>query len=63
MRWILGSEESENYWFVDNELLRKYISGGEIGEKHNNIQSKFFKEVEPLDKICLKEKIKAWLVN
>lgn len=63
MRWILGTEESENYWFVNNELLRKYISGGAIGEKHNNIQSKFFKEVEPIDKISLKEKINAWLVN
>ncbi|AYN67447.1 hypothetical protein D1013_08775 [Euzebyella marina] len=61
LRWILGNIESENYWFVDNTVIRNYISGGVIGEKHNNIQAKFFKEVPSVSKEKLMLLLSEWL--
>lgn len=61
LRWILGNEDSENYWFVDNSILRNYLNGDSVGEKYNGIKLKFFNEVAPISKSELIEKIKEWL--
>lgn len=63
MKWILGTEDSESYWFVDNETLRNYISGSEIGQKFNNIQKKIFKDIEPKSKEQLIIDLKNWLLE
>lgn len=62
MRWILGSEESDHYWILDNNMLRNYISGSEIGSKFNNIQKKIFKDIEPINKEQLIINLKNWLL-
>jgi hypothetical protein len=59
--WILGNEDSQMYWLANNDLIRKYVSGNKVGEKYNNIQTKFFDEVEPLSKTELISNIKLWL--
>lgn len=61
LRWILGNENSENYWFVDNSIIRDYLNGNVIGEKYNGIKLKFFIEVNSISKLELTEKIKEWL--
>src|SRR5258706_1931722 len=48
MRWILGVEDIEGYYFLKNSDLLKYIAGGKIGAKYNNIQTKLFEEESPL---------------
>lgn len=61
LRWILGSEESEDYWFADNILLRQYLNGNMVGEKYNGIKLSFFKEVKPINKLELIHEIRKWL--
>ena len=60
MRWVLGSEDSEKYFFVDNNTILQYVSGGEIDYKHNNIQTKIFNEVEGLTKAELCVELANW---
>lgn len=61
MRWILGHEDSEQYWFVDNDTIRQYLNGDTVGEKYNGIKIKFFKELESISKLELKNHLKSWL--
>lgn len=61
MRWIIGSLENENYYFVDNGTILKYVSGGEIGYKQNNIQTKIFNEINGLSKSELCNELSTWL--
>ena len=63
LRWILGNEDSENYWFVDNSTLRNYLNGDSVGEKYNGIKLNFFKEFKPLSFENLKIEIKKWLLK
>lgn len=63
LRWILGYEEDNktNMQFVSSGVIRQYLSGGKVGEKHNNIQNKIFKEVEGFDEDGLLKQLAAWL--
>ena len=63
LRWILGNIDSDMYWFVDNNIIRNYISGGEIGEKYNNIQAKFFREVPAVNKSQLISLLSNWFLS
>lgn len=63
LRWILGTEDSDEYWFVDNSVLRNYLNGNVVGEKYNGIQLKFFKEVKSIDIENLKIEFKNWLLK
>ena len=61
LRWIIGSEDSAEIHFLSNEQLRKYISGGSIGKKFNNIQKKLFTEEVGLSEDEFVTAIKKWL--
>lgn len=61
LRWILGHELSNEYWFVDNAILRKYLNGNSVGEKYNGIKPIFFKEVRGYSKYELEELISNWI--
>lgn len=61
MRWILGSENHEGYWMLDNLELMNYIAGSAIGEKYNNIQTRLFREVKPFDGRNFIKEMKSWL--
>lgn len=63
LRWILASEEhpKAGILFVDSETIRKYVSGGVIGSKFNNIQKKIFSEVNGLTEKQLLEALGTWL--
>lgn len=62
MQWILGNEHHEGYWMVDNKALMNYISGSVIGEKFNNIQTRLFRELEPLSEKRFIKALKDWLL-
>ncbi|RXJ50430.1 hypothetical protein [Gelidibacter gilvus] len=61
MRWILGSEGSDDYWFVDNATIRKYLNAGVIGPKYNGIRKTFFTEVSSIAKSELIIQIQTWI--
>ncbi len=61
LRWIIGSENSENYFFLNNTELLTFIKDGIIEQKYNNIQKRIFKTAVAHRKEELIEKIKLWL--
>lgn len=62
MRWILGDISREDeYWFVDNATIRRYLSGEKIDDKYNNIQNRLFREVPSLDEGELVSTINEWI--
>ena len=61
MRWILGHEDSEQYWFVDNDTIRQYLNGDKVGEKYNGIKIKIFKELNPISKKELILRLQDWM--
>ncbi len=61
MRWVIGSKDSEEYFFVDNETILNYVSGGVIDYKYNNIQTKIFDEVSGLKIQELREQLINWI--
>ncbi|MBK9192703.1 MAG: hypothetical protein IPM77_15070 [Crocinitomicaceae bacterium] len=63
LRWILGCEDSEQYWFVDNNIIRSYFNGAAVGEKYNGIKLSFFREVPSISLETLAIQIRAWLIH
>ncbi|MCO6147382.1 hypothetical protein [Flavobacterium sp. NRK1] len=61
LRWILGHESSDKYWFVDNSILRQYLNGNAVEEKYNGIKLKFFTEVEGYSIDELTSILSEWL--
>lgn len=61
MRWILGHEDSEHYWFVDNDTIRQYLNGDKVDEKYNGIKIKFFREERAISKCELIQRLSDWI--
>ncbi|WP_457390346.1 hypothetical protein [Roseateles sp. P5_E1] len=63
LRWALASEvhEPEKVLFVSSKVLRRYLSGGKVGEKFNNIQSKVFREQPWLSEQQFIQELRLWL--
>lgn len=61
LRWIVGSENSENFYFLNNSELLLYIKDGLIEEKYNNIQKKLFKNALIHTEEKLLDKLKNWM--
>ena len=62
MRWILGSENKDGFWIMDNTTISSYIAGKEIGEKYNNIQTRIFDDSKSLSETKLIQSLRSWLV-
>jgi len=62
MRWVLGVEDMDGYFLLQNSQLVKHIAGGVIGKKYNNIQMKLFKEELSLSEAQFIAALKAWLL-
>lgn len=65
LRWIVASAEypDQGVLFVPSETIRRYVSGGEIGEKFNNIQERIFRENTGMQPDQLVDALRAWLLN
>lgn len=62
MRWVLGVEDMDGYFLLQNSQLVKHIAGGVIGKKYNNIQMKLFKEGLSLSEKQFIAALKDWLL-
>lgn len=61
-RWILGIEDQEGYWVLNNKELREYFAGNMIGIKYNNIQTRLFREKDPYTEKQFIKALKEWLI-
>lgn len=63
LRWIIADEttNNSNMLFIPTSTLVNYLSGKTVGEKHNNIQQRIFKEVEGFDEDGLLKQLTDWL--
>ena len=65
LHWLISGEgHIENgIIFTSSSVIRQYLSGGEVGQKFNNIQQRIFKEVEGYDEEALVKELESWLVS
>jgi len=65
LRWLISGEghSDKGILFVPSSVIRKYLSGGNVGKKFNNIQQKIFKEVSGYDEASLIKQLKSWIIN
>lgn len=65
LRWAIASEAypDNGIIFVPSEIIRKYVSGGEIGQKFNNIQAKIFREVSGFDEQGFVVALRKWVTS
>jgi hypothetical protein len=63
LRWILSTKENDKIYFLTNDILLKYIAGGVIGPKHNNIQSRLFREEKGLSEKAFIRELRKWLAK
>ena len=63
LRWAIASEaHPENgIIFVSSDVMRKYVSGGKVGQKFNNIQARIFREVKGFDDKGFIAELSAWV--
>lgn len=63
LRWVLASEEHERgkVLFLTSEDIRKYLAGGKVAEKFNNIQKKIFRTERWLNEQEFVEQLCFWL--
>ena len=65
LKWIIAAEgySSKGILFVPSEIIRRYLSGGVVGKKFNNIQKKIFEEIAGMDEDTLVQEIESWLIS
>lgn len=61
LRWVVGAEHTNLIYFLSSELLVKYLSGGGIGEKFNNIQRRLFDDHKGLTEDEFVTEMKSWI--
>jgi hypothetical protein len=62
LRWILTSDSyvEKGVLFVPSSVIRRYLMGGEVSEKYNNIQTRIFEEEKFLTDGELVGKMREW---
>lgn len=65
LRWIIAGEGYSNRGIlcVPSSTIRRYLSGGTVDKKFNNIQKKIFEEVSGMDEDALVQEIESWLMG
>jgi len=65
LRWIIvdGREPTASYLFIPSTIVKKYLAGGGIGKKFNNIQLEIFKKENGLDENTLINELEKWLLT
>lgn len=63
LMWIIASQDhmGTGILFVPSSTIRKYIAGGCVGIKYNNIQKKIFIEQKGYSENELVNRIKEWI--
>jgi len=65
LRWILcdGRQDEPSYVLTDTATIRRYLAGGGIGAKHNNIQVGILRELPTLSEDALMKKLRDFLTT
>lgn len=63
LRWVLASEAHQpgKILFLSSDTLRKYVAGGDVEEKFNNIQERLFREQQGLTQDKFVRDLRRWL--
>jgi hypothetical protein len=63
LRWILASAEHNagRVLFLDSDQIISFVSGGEIGSKHNNFQQRIWREGPWRSEAELVSELKQWM--
>jgi len=63
LMWVVASQDhmDTGILFLSSSTIRKYIAGGCVGRKYNNIQKKIFSEQQGYSEIELIKRIKEWI--
>ena len=64
LRWILCNDDIENekkFVFASTEMIKRYLMGGRVGQKQNNIDPKIFDKKTLLTEMQLIEQLISWL--
>lgn len=63
LRWALASETHQpgKVLFLTSAMVRKYVSGGKVEKKFNNIQVKLFREQPGLTHDQFVRELRLWL--
>lgn len=64
LRWVLASKVDQpgKLIFAPTSTIRKYIAGGSLGKKHNNIQKRIFQEQKWLGTDEFVAGLRSWLL-
>lgn len=64
LRWAFASDyhTGSGYWLATSDVVCRFISGGAIGRKQNNIQEQLFREHPSIDQTQLVQELKRWLL-
>lgn len=63
LRWVIGNENDDKFIFVDSNLLRKFVSGGGVGNKFNSIRRSIFKDLPLMSESDFVEELQIWLTS
>ena len=62
LRWVIASDAHVGkYWLLGSDVVRRFLSGGGIGSKQNNVGPQLFRECVGVGEGELVEGMKRWL--
>ena len=63
LRWILGTENNESFYLLNNDRIYKYLNAGRVGEKYNGLQKKIYTEEIGITREKLAQSLLEWLTS
>lgn len=65
LRWAFASAShgDDRYWLATSDVVSRYISGGGIGRKYNNIQKRLLDDRPSIDESQLVQELMRWLLT
>jgi len=61
LRWVLGTADNDNYYFLSTAEALTHVSGGSVGPKQNGFRRSVFSKVAGLPKGAFVEELVRWL--
>lgn len=62
LRWVIASDAHRGqYWLLTSDVVCRFLSGGGVGSKQNNIRPQLFRECVAVGEGELVEAMKRWL--
>lgn len=61
LRWIIGGEGFDDFIFEPSATIRKFLAGGTVCEKSNNIGTRILEELPRINEAELYDSLETWL--